>query len=56
MRSKIRIESKREKPIDFLAKVILIIEGKLGVPADFMQPDYKSPFNIISLLQTVSDL
>jgi len=56
LRSKIRIESKREKPIDFLAKVILIIEGKLGVPADFMQPDYKSPFNIISLLQTASDL
>ena len=56
MRSKIRIESKREKPIDFLAKVILIIEGKLAIPADFMQPDYKSPFNIISLLQTSADL
>lgn len=29
LRSKIRIESNREKPIDFLAKVILVIEGKL---------------------------
>ncbi len=56
LRSKIRIESNREKPIDFIAKVILIIEGKLSVTSDFMSEDYKNPFNIFKLVQTSAEL
>ena len=56
LRSKIRIESNREKPIDFIAKVILIIEGKLGVTSDFISEDYKNPFNIFKLVQTSAEL
>ncbi len=56
MRSKIRISSNREKPIDFLAKVILIIEGKLPIPADFMCSDYRTPFKIFPLVATSEEL
>lgn len=56
LRSKIRIESNREKPIDFIAKIILIIEGKLSVTSDFMSEDYKNPFNIFKLVQTSAEL
>ena len=56
MRSKIRISSNREKPIDFLAKVILIIEGKLAVPADFLSGDYRQPFKIFPLVATSEEL
>ena len=38
LRSKIRISNNREKPIDHLAKVILIIEGKLETTQDFLSP------------------
>lgn len=56
MRSKIRIEKCREKPIDFLAKVILIISGKLPVTADFLTKEYKTPFSILALVGTSEEL
>ncbi len=56
LRSKIRINSNREKPIDFIAKVILIIEGKLPVTSDFLSDDYKSPFNIFNHVHSSIEL
>jgi hypothetical protein len=50
LRSKIRIEGGREKPIDFLAKVILVIEGKLPVPIEFLGDNFKDSFMLIELL------
>ena len=54
MRSKIRINSNREKPIDFLAKVILVIEGKLSIPAEFLSDDYKQSYKIFEMLSSTN--
>ncbi|TNV81476.1 hypothetical protein FGO68_gene13657 [Halteria grandinella] len=56
LRSKIRIEKNREKPIDFLAKVILIIAGKLSVTTDFLSTDFKTPYSIFNLVATSAEL
>lgn len=52
MRSKIRIESGREKPIDFLAKVILIVIGKLEITDSkfLVNEDYKKPYSMFDLM------
>lgn len=57
LRSKIRIASNREKPIDFIAKVILIIEGKMPIPSDFLSnEDYKHPFKILAMVNSSQEL
>jgi len=55
LRSKLRIQSNRELPIDFLAKVILIIEGKMDLTHDFLSDDYKHSYLIMTYLRS-SDL
>jgi len=50
LRSKLRIESGREKPIDFLVKVLLIFMRKLEVPAEVVSEDYKRPYEMFALL------
>ena len=55
LRSKLRIQSNREMPIDFLAKVILIIEGKMDMPPDFLSDDYKRSYLVMTYLRS-SDL
>ena len=55
LRSKLRIQSNREMPVDFLAKVILIIEGKMDLAPDFLSDDYKRSYLVMSFLRA-SDL
>ncbi|CDW72357.1 uncharacterized protein c19orf29 [Stylonychia lemnae] len=50
LRSKLRIQSNREQPIDFLAKIILIIENKLPICIDFLSEDYKESYRMLDML------
>lgn len=55
LRSKIRIENGREKPIDFLAKVIFIIIGKYDItdPKFLTKEDYKKPYSMFDLMNVL---
>lgn len=51
LRSEIRIMQGREKPIDFINKVLMIWKGFAAVPKDFFEiPEYEKPYKLFEIL------
>jgi hypothetical protein len=51
LRSEIRIMQGREKPIDFINKVLMIWRGFAAPPKDFFEiPEYQRPYKIFEIL------
>jgi hypothetical protein len=51
LRTEIRIKQGREKPVDFLNKVLLIWKGFYPIPQDFFEiPEYQKPYLLFELL------
>ncbi len=52
LRTEIRIEQGREKPVDFINKVALIWRGLYKIPNDFREnPEYQQPYLLYQLLE-----
>ena len=50
LRTKLRVQNQREEPIDFIAKVILMIFGLIPLNDDFLTNQYKQSYKIYSRL------
>ena len=50
LRTKLRVQNQREEPIDFIAKVILMIFGLIPLNDDFLTNEYKQSYKIYSRL------
>ena len=55
LRTEIRIKQGREKPIDFIHKVLMIWKGVFPIPSDFLEiPEYHHPYLMFELLDKES--
>jgi hypothetical protein len=55
LRTEIRIKQGREKPIDFIHKVLMIWKGFFPIPSDFLEiPEYQQPYLMYDLLSTLN--
>ena len=50
MRTRLRVQNQREEPIDFIAKVILMIFGLIPLEKSFLTNEYKQSYKIYSAL------
>ena len=50
LRTKLRVQNQREEPIDFIAKVILMIFGLIPLEQSFLTNEYKQSYKIYSAL------
>ena len=50
LRTKLRVQNNREEPIDFVAKVILMIFGLIPLSKDFKTQEYREAFLIYPAL------
>ena len=41
LRTKLRVQNNREEPIDFIAKVVLMIFGLVPIHPNFLTQEYK---------------
>jgi len=55
LRTEIRIKQGREKPVDFINKVLMIWKGFFNIPNDFFDiPEYEKPYLLYELLDIES--
>ncbi len=55
LRTEIRIKQGREKPVDFIHKVLMIWKGFFSIPADYFEiPEYQKPYLLYELLDMES--
>jgi len=50
LRTSLRVSNRREEPIDFIAKVILMMFDKITLSRDFKSKEYKEPYLIFPAL------
>ena len=50
LRTRLRVQHQREEPIDFIAKVILMIFGLIPLEKSFLTNEYKQSYKIYSAL------
>ena len=55
LRTEIRIKQGREKPVDFIHKVLMIWKGFKKIPEDYFDiPEYQKPYLLYDLLDAES--
>jgi len=55
LRTEIRIKQGREKPVDFIHKVLMIWKGFFSIPSDYFEiPEYQKPYLLYDLLDMES--